>query len=101
GEIETCACLLEHGDDGGMRQGLDRVVERDARQRRGQRAVLGAHALRVDQEQGRAETAYQVLDRLARERVLTRIELELRFVRQTPDSGGLGHSLRPTIKAER
>ena len=52
GEIETGALIPEHGHDRGMRQGFDRVVQSDAGQRGGKRAVLSTHALGVDQEQG-------------------------------------------------
>ena len=84
---------LQHVDDRGMRQGLERVVKIDARQRRGERAVLRAHALGIDHEQAASRSGHQVLDRLAGERILRRIELQLGFVRQTPDSGSLGHSM--------
>ena len=60
----------------GMRQRLHRVVKSDARQGRGEPPILGAHALGIDHEQRRAVARHQMLDRLARERVLRRIELQ-------------------------
>ena len=84
-----------------LRQGLQCVVELDARQRRAERAVLRTDALRIDDEQRRAVAAHQVLDRLARERVLARIEPSERRTHST--NAGFGRSwplLRPTIKTK-
>ena len=53
-DIEAASLVGESSDHVGMREGFDRVVEVHERQRRGEPLVLAAHALGVQQQDGRA-----------------------------------------------
>ena len=62
GEIEKRAFVAQAGDDGRVRQRLQRVMKVDAGQRSFQRVVLAAHLLAVEDEQRRAETGRKATD---------------------------------------
>ena len=78
-------------DDRRVRQGLDRIVEIDPGQCRGEPVVLRTHPFCIDDEERRAVARDELANRIARERILSGTKLLHSVEGQIADSGGFGH----------